>query len=32
MEKIERIKELVAILNKASDAYYNDRDEIMSNY
>ncbi|MBR3484655.1 MAG: NAD-dependent DNA ligase LigA [Lachnospiraceae bacterium] len=32
MDKIERIKELIAILNKASDAYYNDRDEIMSNY
>ena len=30
--KIGRINELVAILNKASDAYYNDRDEIMSNY
>jgi DNA ligase (NAD+) len=32
MEKSDRIKELVEILNKASDAYYNDRDEIMSNY
>ncbi len=32
MEKTDRIKELVDILNKASDAYYNDRDEIMSNY
>lgn len=32
MDNITRIKELVEILNKASDAYYNDRDEIMSNY
>ncbi|MBR4777368.1 MAG: NAD-dependent DNA ligase LigA [Lachnospiraceae bacterium] len=32
MDNIARIKELIAILNKASDAYYNDRDEIMSNY
>lgn len=32
MEKADRIKELVDILNKASEAYYNDRDEIMSNY
>ena len=32
MDKIERINELVEILNKASDAYYNDKDEIMSNY
>lgn len=32
MEKRERIEELVRILNEASDAYYNDRDEIMSNF
>ena len=32
MDKSDRIRELVEILNKASDAYYNDRDEIMSNY
>ena len=32
MDKIDRIKELVATLNRASDAYYNDRDEIMSNF
>ncbi len=32
MDKIDRIKELVATLNKASEAYYNDRDEIMSNF
>ena len=32
MEKIERIKELVAILNKASDAYYNGRSELMTDY
>jgi len=30
--KIARIEELVAILNKASEAYYNGQDEIMSNY
>ena len=28
----ERIEELVRILNKASEAYYNGMDEIMSNY
>jgi len=32
MDKTERINELVSILNKASESYYNDRDEIMSNY
>ena len=31
-KKIARIEELVAILNKASEAYYNGQDEIMSNY
>ena len=30
--KITRIEELVAQLNKASEAYYNGQDEIMSNY
>ncbi len=30
--KINRIEELVARLNKASAAYYNGQDEIMSNY
>lgn len=29
---MERIKELVEILNRASEAYYNGQDEIMSNY
>ncbi len=29
---ISRIEELVRILNKASEAYYNGQDEIMSNY
>ncbi len=32
MDKQSRIKELVRILNEASEAYYNDRDEIMSNF
>lgn len=32
MEEKKRIKELVAILNQASEAYYNGKDEIMSNY
>lgn len=32
MEKKDRIYELVEILNKASEAYYNGQDEIMSNY
>ena len=31
-EKIARIEELVKLLNKASEAYYNGQDEIMSNY
>lgn len=31
-DKSERIEYLVRILNAASEAYYNDRDEIMSNY
>ena len=31
-EKEKRIKELVEVLNKASEAYYNGADEIMSNY
>jgi len=30
MSKIERIKELVEILNRASDAYYNSGKTIMS--
>ena len=32
MDKLERIKELVQLLNKASYAYYNTDKEIMSNY
>ena len=32
MNQKERIEELVSILNKASEAYYNGQDEIMSNY
>ena len=32
MDKRERINELVDILNKASEAYYNGQDEIMSNF
>ena len=32
MNQIQRIEELVRILNKASEAYYNGMDEIMSNY
>ena len=32
MDKKARIEELVAQLNKASEAYYNGQDEIMSNY
>lgn len=32
MDKKNRIEELVKILNNASQAYYNDKDEIMSNY
>lgn len=31
-EKITRIEELVEKLNRASEAYYNGQDEIMSNY
>ena len=30
--KINRIEELVELLNKASEAYYNGQDEIMSNF
>ena len=30
--KIDRIKELISILNEASRVYYQGRDEIMSNY
>ena len=30
--KIARIEELVETMNKASEAYYNGQDEIMSNY
>ncbi|MCI5855863.1 MAG: NAD-dependent DNA ligase LigA [Agathobacter sp.] len=32
MDKIERMEELIARLNEASDAYYNGRDELISNY
>ncbi|MGN1348275.1 MAG: NAD-dependent DNA ligase LigA [Acutalibacteraceae bacterium] len=32
MDKQKRIEELVKILNEASLAYYNDKDEIMSNF
>ncbi len=32
MDKSERIKELVELLNKASKAYYQDAEEIMSNF
>ncbi len=32
MDKKERMETLVKTLNQASDAYYNGRDEIMSNY
>ena len=32
MSKVESIKELVQLLNKACDAYYNTDKEIMSNY
>lgn len=32
MSKVERIKELVELLNKACDAYYNTDKELMSNY
>ena len=30
--KINRIEELILLLNQASDAYYNGQDEMMSNY
>lgn len=32
MDKLERIKELVELLNKAGKSYYSDGQEIMSNY
>ena len=32
MDKTVRIKELVDILNKASKAYYQDANEIMTNF
>ena len=32
VEKKQRIEELVTLLNKASESYYNGQDEIMSNY
>lgn len=32
MDKIQRIEELVARLNEASEAYYGGREEIMTNY
>ncbi len=32
MDKKQRIEELVAKLNEASEAYYNGRDELMTNY
>ncbi len=32
MNKIERIKELIVVLNKAAKAYYSESDEIMSNF
>ena len=32
MNRQERMKELVVLLNKASKAYYQDAEEIMSNY
>lgn len=32
MNPILRIEELVKILNEASESYYNDKDEVMSNY
>ena len=31
MEKLDRIKELVALLNKAGKSYYSEGQEIMSN-
>lgn len=32
MNKVDRIKELISTLNKASDAYYNSGDHIMTDY
>ncbi|MCR5254527.1 MAG: NAD-dependent DNA ligase LigA [Acetatifactor sp.] len=32
MEESKRIDELVELLNRASESYYNDKDEIMSNF
>ncbi len=32
MDKVDRIKELISTLNKASDAYYNSGDPIMTDY
>ncbi|MCT4598679.1 MAG: NAD-dependent DNA ligase LigA [Vallitalea sp.] len=32
MNNLDRMKELISILNKASKAYYQENDEIMSNY
>ena len=32
MNKVDRIKELCSILNKASEAYYAKDEEIMSNF
>lgn len=32
MDKKERVLELVSLLNRASDAYYGGKDEIISNY
>ena len=32
VQNMKRMKELVALLNRASKAYYNDNTEIMSNY
>lgn len=32
MDKLQRMQELVEQLNRASDAYYNGRDELMSDY
>ena len=31
-EKTQRMKELVVLLNQASEAYYNGKEELMSNY
>ena len=32
MDKMKRMQELVELLNKAGKAYYQDAQEIMSNY